>query len=162
MCACSSASFTRRRNSRATSSWRSTGGLQDHAQNGAIESKRLDAQHARPIHQRRRPIRIDAKIAANFFEDGERASHGFGRWDRHVHQHLRPIAAEIGNLADQAIGNGDARAFAIADHGAAQRDVLHFADFVVDADQIADYVLIFENDEETVDEILDQMLRAET
>ena len=84
----------------------------------------------------------------------------FFGWNGDVDEDLRPIAAEIGNLADEAVGNGDESAGGISNHGSAQGEIFDAAEFGIHLDEIADDELVLEDDEEAVDEILHEMLRA--
>jgi len=128
------------------------------AKDGAVEGKGFDAQDARAVDEGLRPIGVIAKIAGDFFEGGESAADHFIAGHGNVDEGLRPVAAEILDLADESVGNGDEGAVGGANDGAAKREVLDAAGFAVDLDEIANDELIFEDDEEAVDEVFDERL----
>ena len=65
-------------------------------------------------------------------------------------------------MSDEAVGDRHHCAGCITNYGAAQSEMFYAADFGIYLDQIADDVLVFEYDEETVDEVFQQALRAES
>src|SRR6202021_790235 len=103
-----------------------------------------------------------AQVSGDFFEGGEGATDVFLRWKRDINKNLRPIAAEIGNLADETIRNGDEGASGISNHRSAQGEIFDAAEFGINLDEIAHDELVLEDDEETVDKIFHQVLGAET
>ena len=129
---------------------------------GAVERQGFDAENARAVDQGGRPIRIIAKVACHLFKDGEGTADEFVTGNGDVYEGLRPIAAEIGDLADQAVGDGDDAASGIAHDGAAEREIFHAADLVIHLNQVAYDELIFEHNEYAIDQIFDEVLRAET
>src|ERR1700726_2250993 len=128
---------------------------------GAVQRERFNAEHARSVHQGRRPIRIVAEISRNFFQCGKSASHHLvGRYDD-VDECLRPIPAQISDLAEQSVGDGHHCASEISNHSPSQSKVLHAPRLATGLDQVANDELIFKHDEEAINQILHQILCAE-
>ena len=87
----------------------------------------LYAENSRAIDQRLGPGRIAAQVGGRGFEDGERFLDGRIRREGDVYKSLRPVAAQVGDGADVAVGDSDQRAAGVANHSAAQGNVLDAA-----------------------------------
>src|SRR5271165_3469027 len=135
----------RRRNSRATSSWRV----------GALRTCRRTVAAARAVDQRLRPGRIRAQLGGGGFQRSEGLFDGDVGCQGDVHEGLRPVAAEVGDGADVAVGDGDQSAAWIADHGPPQGEVFDAANGVADLDGVAYDELILKNDIKTGDDVAD-------
>ena len=71
------------------------------------------------------------------------------------------VTREVGDGGDLAVGHDVERAVAVAQLGHAQGQVLDGALQAGDLDVVADGVLIFEQDEEAGEHVLEERLRAE-
>jgi len=71
------------------------------------------------------------------------------------------VAGEVGNGRDLAVGDDVHRAVAVAQRGAAQREVFDCALQTRDFDRVAHVVLVFDEDEDAVEHVLEDGLRAE-
>ncbi len=75
---------------------------------------------------------------------------------------MRPVAAQVADRADLSVGDGDQRSACIAQHGAAQRQMLDAPGGVPDLYRIANDVLVLEDDVKARDQVADQILRAKS
>src|ERR1700722_1771566 len=128
---------------------------------GAVKSQRFDSQDARAIDQRGGPIRVVAKFRRDFIQDRNRLAYQFVGANGDVHESLRPIPAEIRNLANQAVGNGDDRSGVVAQNSAAQGEMFDATGLAVHLQNVAEGILILEDDEKSIDEVFKEVLRAE-
>ena len=78
----------------------------------------------------------------------------------YVNEGLRPIAAEVGESTDFAIGNGHQGTTRIADDSAAQGKMLDAALRVANLDGIANDELVLEDDVKAGDDVTDEILSA--
>src|SRR5579862_2252533 len=105
-------------------------------------------------------IRIGCDFRANL---GQHFHHQVAvRVVRHgnMQRKLRPVARQVADHGDLAIGNVVDRAIRVAQHGTPQSHRLHRPLNAGDSDHVADVVLIFHQQEEAVYEVFDQGLRA--
>ena len=72
------------------------------------------------------------------------------------------FTAHIGHGVDDAVGDEVHIALVVDEPYIAQRDFLHFARLARDFDEVALAHLVFQQQEEAAEKILDQALRAET
>src|SRR5579863_10653422 len=80
-----------------------------HAKHGAIQRERFDSENARAVHQSDGPVGGRTEIARDFLERSQSAAHQFIAGNGDVDESLRPIAAQVGHLTDQSVGNRDER-----------------------------------------------------
>ena len=156
-----SALWIRRRSSRATSSWRL----------GAVRAckRKVRPPAARDSTPNRRgpSIRVCAQAAsarnsaATASKRGRSLIEGLVGGDERIEKELSPVAAEIGDTADFAVGYRDQRALGIAEDGAAQGQMFDAAGDLADAHGVAHNVLVLKHGEETVDDVAHHVLRAE-
>src|ERR1035437_9651284 len=84
--------------------------------------------------------------------------------ERHIDHGPSPVARQVGELRDRAVRGADDLAVGGADLGHSQRHVLDGADDATrdanagDADEVAETVLPFGDDEESCEQVLDQAL----
>src|SRR6202035_699240 len=121
--------------------------------------KILQAQDARAIPNRLRPRSIATQFRGGGFQRLQRFFlRELGR-ERNVHEGLRPVTAEIRDGADVAVRKRDQRPARVANHRAAQGDVLDAPDGVPNLDGVTDDELIFKDDVEATDDVAHQILR---
>jgi hypothetical protein len=137
------------------------GGCSDLEPHGAtLKVERLNTKNAWTIHEGLGPSVIGAEFGRDGVEGVKDRVSGDSRGENHVHKNLRPIAAEIADDADVAIGNGHEGAARVAHDSAAKREMLHPAKGIADLNRVADNVLIFEDDVKAADHVADEVLRA--
>src|SRR3954462_6111353 len=73
---------------------------------------------------------------------------------------LGPVSRHVGDRLDFAVGHGVDGTIGVAQDRASQGHVLDGTLNTTDTYNIADVVLIFEEDEESVDDVFDECLRA--
>jgi hypothetical protein len=90
------------------------------AHGGSRLIERLQAEEARPIHKRLGPRWIAAQGGSGSVEKLQQLFLGQIWRDGYVNEGLRPIAAEVGESSDFAVGKGYQGAARIANDSAAQ------------------------------------------
>ena len=121
----------------------------------------VDAEHAGWDEEIRREWRFGGQGFSHLPEQGHDLFAGLGVGGSGTEQDLRPVARHVGDELDLAIRDSVDGAVVVAQDGAAERHVFHSTFDGGSADGITNIVLVLEQDEEAVDDVLDQRLRAE-
>jgi hypothetical protein len=104
---------------------------------------------------------VVADIAGEFCEQGDDFV-GIGAGvDRDIEGGDGEVAGEVGDGGDLAVGDDVEGAVWVADAGAAEREVFDGAFEAGDVDDLADVVLVFDEDQDAVDHVLKDALGTE-
>src|SRR5262245_22670663 len=104
--------------------------------------------------------RIIPQFLAYFLQKHDHAVAAFVVSDGYVEGNLRPIASHVGDDLDFAVGDDVQGAVGIAQDGAAHGHVFDRALHAGDAHHVAEVVLVLQQNEEAVDHVFHQSLRA--
>jgi hypothetical protein len=106
-------------------------------------------------------VGVVADLAGDVGEQGDDLVGVGARVDTDVEGSDRVVAREVGDGGDLAVGDDVESAVCVADGGASKGEVFDGALEAGEADDLADVVLVFDEDENTVEHVLEDALCAE-
>ena len=121
----------------------------------------VEARHVRVTQHHLAEGLIGAHLGCKALQQSHHAVRILARIDADGERSDRKVAGEVGDGRDLAVGHDIQRTVAVAQLGAAQGQVFDRALKTGDLDRISDAVLIFDQDEEAIEHILEQRLRPE-
>ena len=139
-----------------------------HAQRDGVDFDAFQPHHGGRVQQQLPQQRVVERVLALLVQDlVDPVEVGAGR-HRDVDHRARPVLGEVDRFDDLAVGDGEQLAIRGAQPGHPQRHVLDGAARLGgdprdgQRDQVAEAVLLLDDDEKAREQILDQLLSAET